>query len=225
VVASLVWCQYAAGKIAFVIDDASAEVAFSGWAQQLVAGLVELPPFHCPATGIPSHAIAATDDGQLTAREAIKACATSGRRALISELAECEVTGKTVLPEFLVTCPVSGQRVLESALEPCATCQQSVSPGCLENGVCEACRSLTPIRKDDPRMARVLGEYPRLDRWRNWRIGETSTSYVLVAAALIKRVLVVVNKETLEMVRLATRNRFSSHWSEPPLTERQELLR
>lgn len=83
---------------------------------------------------------------------------------------------------------------------------------------------MIPVRKDDPRMARVLGEYPRLDRWSNWRIGETSTSYVLVAAALIKRILVVVNKESLEMVRLATRNRFSSHWVEPPLTERQEFL-
>ena len=73
-------------------------------------------------------------------------------------------------------------------------------------------------------MARVLSEYPRLDRWRKWRIAETSTSYVLVAAAFIKRLLVVVNKESLEVLRLATRNRFSSHWDEPPPTERQEYL-
>jgi hypothetical protein len=224
VVASLFWCQYAAGKIEFVIDGATAEVAFSGWARQLVAGLVDSPPFHCPATGIQSHAIAATDDGQIAAREAIQVCAKSGRRVLVSELEECGQTGETVLSEFLVECPVSGQRILGSALARCSTCQQAVSPVCLENEVCEACRSLIPIRKDDPRMARVLGEYPLLDRWRNWRIGETSTSYVLVAAAFIKRVLVVVNKENLEILRLATRNRFSSQWSEPPLTERHELL-
>lgn len=224
-VASVFWCQFAAGKIEFVIDDVSAEVAFSGWARQLVAGLVDPPAFQCPVTGIQSHAIAATDDGQIAAREAIQVCAMSDRRVLISELEECERTGQSVLPEYLVTCPVSGQRILRSALEPCSTCQQPVSPTCLENEICEACRTMIPVRKDDPRMARVLGEYPRLDRWTNWRIGETSTSYVLVAAAFIRRVLVVVNKENLEMLRLATRNRFSSRWSEPPLTERQELLR
>ncbi len=225
VVASLFWCQYAAGKIEFVIDDVTAEVAFSGWARQLVTGLVDSPPFQCPATGIQSHAIAATDSGQIAAREAIQACAISGRRVLINELEKCEQTGETVLSEYLLECPVSGQRILDSAFVTCSTCQQSVSPACLENEICKACRTTIPIRKDDPRMARVLGEYPRLDRWSHWRIGETSTSYVLIAAAFIKRVLLVVNKENLEIVRLATRNRFSSIWSEPPVTERQELLR
>ncbi|HJN11782.1 MAG: hypothetical protein QGH33_10325 [Pirellulaceae bacterium] len=225
VVASVFWCQYAAGKIEFVIEDVSAEVAFSGWARQLVAGLVDPPAFQCPVTGIQSHAIAATDDGRIAAREAIQVCAMSGRRVLISELKACEQTDQDVLPEYLVTCPVSGQQILGSALELCSTCQQPVSPACLEKEICEACRTMIPIRKDDPRMARVLGEYPRLDRWTKWQIGETSTSYVLVAAAFIKRVLVVIDKENLEMVRLATRNRFSSQWSEPPLTDRQELLR
>ena len=224
VVASIVWCQYAAGKIEFIIDDASAEVSFSGWARQLAAGLVEPPGFECPVTGIRSHAIAATDDGRITAREAIRECAQSGRRVLLNELKECEQTGQAVLPEFLATCPVSGKRILKPLLEPCRTCQQPVGPACLENGICSACRNVAPVRKDDPRMARVLSEYPRLDRWRKWRIAETSTSYVLVAAAFIKRLLVVVNKESLEVLRLATRNRFSSHWDEPPPTERQEYL-
>lgn len=225
VVASVVWCPFAAGKVEFVIGDTSAEVPFSGWARKLATGLVEPPAFECPVTGIQSYMIATTDDGRITAREAIQVCAISGRRVLISELKKCELTGQVVLPEYLQTCPVSGQTILDSAFTECGTCQQMVSPACLEHGICGACRTMIPICKDDPRMARVFGEYPRLDRWRNWRIGETSTSYILVAAAFIKRVLVVVNKESLELVRLATRNRFSSQWAEPPLTERQELLR
>jgi hypothetical protein len=225
VVASVFWCQYAAGKIEFVIDDVSAEVAFSEWARLLASGVVSSPAFQCPANGIQSYAIAATDSGEIAAREGIQACAQSGRRVLINELEECMQTGQSVLAEYLVECPVSGQRILDSALETCSICEQSVSPSCLESQICEACRTMLPIRKDDPRMARVLGEYPRLDRWRKWRIGETSTSYVLISASFVKRVLIVVNKESLEIARVATRNRFSSHWSEPPPTERQELLR
>ena len=40
-------------------------------------------------------------------------------------------------------------------------------------GRCSACRSLAPVRKDDPRMARLLDEHPLLDRWPRWRIAET----------------------------------------------------
>ncbi len=222
---SIVWCQFAAGKIAFVIGQATAEIPFSGWARRLAMGEVQPPAFVCPVTGIESYSIAATDDGRITAREAIRACAISGRRVLLSDLKTCELTDQAVLPEYIGTCPVSGQVVLASLLTTCDTCHAKVSPVCVKHGTCAACRHLVSVSKDDPRMARVLGEYPQLDRWRRWRIGETSTSYILVAAALIKRVLIVLDKDSLEPIRLATRSRFASLWVDPPLTERQELLR
>jgi len=223
--ASVVWCPFAEGKIEFVIGKVSAEIPFAGWARHLVTGLVAAPAFTCPVTGIQSHHIVATDDGRITVADAIRVCAVSDRRVLLSELESCELTGQMVLPEYLLTCPVSGQKIVESAFETCGTCLQAVSPACVAGGVCAACRTMQSIRTDDPRMARIFGEYPRLDQWRNWRISETATSYILIAAALIKRLLVVINKEDLELVRVATRNRFSSHWSEPPLSERQDLLR
>mgnify|MGYP001764805059 CR=1 FL=1 len=68
------------------------------------------------------------------------------------------------------------------------------------------------VSKSDPRMARVLDEHPRLDRWRTWRLAETATVYVLVARRWFSRLLVVVNKETLELRRLATGGGLTSAW-------------
>jgi hypothetical protein len=69
------------------------------------------------------------------------------------------------------------------------------------------------VKKADPRMARVLHEHPALDRWRHWRISETSRVYVLVARGLLRRLLIVVDKETLELRHLATGSRLSGGWT------------
>ncbi len=73
-------------------------------------------------------------------------------------------------------------------------------------------------------MARILGELPGLDRWRRWRISETSTVYVLTASALVKRLLVVVEKETLKPLHLASGFRLTNNWNELPKLQREELL-
>ena len=48
-----------------------------------------------------------------------------------------------------------------------------VCPKVLEGDRCPACRHLVPTTKDDPRMARILDAFPKLDRWRNWKVAET----------------------------------------------------
>ena len=147
-------------------------------------------------------------------RERIEACAETGRRMLSTELVRCAMTSRRVSPELAEACPISGRRLLRHRNGPVRSCRQHVSPQVVERGQCLACRRLKAVTKADPRMARLLHEHPALDRWRRWRMSETSRVYVLVAIGWLKRLLVVVDKETLEFRHLATGSRFSPRWAE-----------
>ena len=70
------------------------------------------------------------------------------------------------------------------------------------------------VKKADPRMARLLHEHPALDRWRRWQMSETSRVYVVVATGWLRRLLVVVDKETLELRHMAVGSRLSHRWAE-----------
>lgn len=222
---TVVWCKYAEGKLEFVIGEATTSIAFSGWAQLFVDGSLKPPGLACRSLPQDSHHLAATDDGAIVPLEDIATCSGSGQRVLAVELERCEATGTNALPEFMVTCPVSGVRLLRKGLAACETCEQLVSPTACEAGQCRACRSLAKVSKDDPRMARLLGEYPKLDRWSRWRLAETATSYVLKAGSLTKRLLIVVDKNSLEVLRLAKGSPFSRKWAEAPDVDRAAYLR
>ncbi len=222
VAATIIWCKYAEGKLSFEIGEQAADVAFAGWAQALADGRLIPPPFKCPLTGKQSYQLAATDDGRITVAAAIVACEESGTRVLADELQTCEVTGKRALSECFSLCPVTDQQLLRSALTACSMCRQRVSPTSIKAGHCDACRHLQPIHKDEPRLARVLHEYPRLDRWRNWKLAETSAVYVLTATALLWKLLVVVDKDSLEIHHLATGARLFPGWTEVPESQRGE---
>jgi len=221
----IIWCKYAHGRTSLTFGDETASVSFEGWARLLADGQVMPPAFACPETGIESYHVAATDDGRITAAESIAVCEESQRRMLATELQTCEVTGRRVLPEYMKTCCVSEQRVLASAMTTCSMCRQSVCPTIVKGGRCKACRRLKSVTKADPRMARVLGEYPGLDRWRSWKMSETRTVYILMASSLLRRLLVVLGKEPLDLLHLATSGRVFSGWTEVPQVQREELLR
>ncbi len=229
---TIVWCKYAAGKIALRVehhagDEESGEdtaIAFEGWATLLADGTIKPPPFHCPYSGLDTYHLAATDDGRIAAAEAVGKCGETGRRMLRSELGKCAVTGQTVCSALLETCRASGERAFAQKMVECAQCDQRVSPGALKGGRCSACRSLAPIRKDDPRMARLLDFYPHLDRWSRWKLAETQAGYVLVATSWLRQLLLVVDKQSLEVAHAATAGRFFSSWQELPSGEREELL-
>ncbi len=208
-----IWCKYAEGKLRFTIGPATADLPFSGWART-----IEPPPFVCPATGEETYHLAASDAGRIGAAEKIEVCEETGSRRLPDELATCAATGKRVVPELLQECPISGDLVLNGELAPCRVCGEKVSRATLRRNVCEACRNLRRVNKADPRMALLLDEHPALDGWHNWRISETATVYVLTAGRL-KRLLVVLDKESLELKRLATASRFLPRWKvvEPSL--------
>ncbi|HUG66131.1 MAG TPA: hypothetical protein VMM76_00160 [Pirellulaceae bacterium] len=221
---TVVWCKYAEGKLAFVIGDATTSIAFSGWAQRFVDGSEKPPELACGSDPQGSRHLAATDDGAIVPFEAVVTCAESGKRVLSGDLETCQATGLKALPEFLTSCPVSGTRVLRKALVKCATCQQMVSPASADAEQCSACRSLTKVSKDDPRMARVLDEYPKLDRLPRWKLAETAAAYVLVASSLVKRLLIVIDKSDLKVLRLAKGSHFSRKWTEATEVDRAAYL-
>ena len=219
VAVTLIWCKHAAGKLTFSIGRRSVEVPFSGWGR-LFADRHQLPPpYQCPLSGRSSYHLGAADDGQITVAEAIATCAVSSRRVLEHELQVCAVTQRRVLPEFLRECPCSGEQVLATALETCAMCQQPVSPAALQDARCSGCRQLRAVSKTDPDLARVLDAHPKLDRLFSWKMAQTRTVQTLVGSSAWKRLLVVLDKQTLEVLHVATSGRLSNNWK--PLTEVQ----
>jgi len=203
-----VWCKFTEGKLRFSVEEASADLPFGGWTRTL-----RPPPFVCPHTGTTTFHLAATGDGRIVAADQTERCAETGRRMLREELVCCAATGRRVIPELTRTCSVSGDRVLIRAMVECRSCHQRVSPSTVHRDRCAACRTLRPVSKADSRMARLLDEHPPLDRWRNWRIAETLNNYVLTAAGWFRRLMVVVDKDSLEIKLLATGHRVLGTWN------------
>ncbi len=217
---AVLWVRHAEGRLQFSAGGVGASLAFSSWAR-----LLRPQPFVGRHTAKPTFHLAATDDGRIDAADEIAVCQQSGRRVLQQELVECSVTGKRVLADFTENCPVSGRPALRNEYAACAICRQRVSKAVLAEGVCLACRSMKKVSKDEPRLAWILGEHPGLDRWNNWQLAETATIYVAQAAGLLKRLLVVINKETLAVERLATSPRLSATWVDVPDEARAEFLK
>ncbi|MEE8452608.1 MAG: hypothetical protein V3R99_11860 [Thermoguttaceae bacterium] len=220
IAAAVLWCKFAEGKLRFSVGEDSVDLPFSGWARTLCP-----PPFVCPYSATNTFEIAATDDGRIAAASQIAACEETGRRMLSDELATCSVTERRVVPELIQSCPVTDQPVLRSVMVPCRWCDQPVSPAALRRHVCAACRELNPVDKADPRMTRLLEEYPLLDRWHTWQLSETATVYILVGSATLKRLLLVVGKESLDVKRLATGNRLFGGWKSVTRPQYDSLLR
>ncbi len=211
IAATLVWCKWASGRLRIEFPQACAEIRFSDWAATL-----EAPAFVCPETGRKTHHIGVTDDGRIAAGEEIATCQETSRRTLRRELSQCSASGLLALAELLATCPITERPVLKRLLATCGVCGEQVSPAAIRDGQCLACRSLAVALPSDPRIARVLGEFPALDGWRKWRISETANRYVLVGSSLLKRLLVVLDRMTLEPRRVATGGRLNRAWTTIP---------
>ena len=69
------------------------------------------------------------------------------------------------------------------------------------------------VRRDDPWMALVFGEHPKLEQWSRWRLSETATVYILRGSSFFRHLLVVVDRESLDPLRLAESTFLSRRWS------------
>ena len=83
---------------------------------------------------------------------------------------------------------------------------------------------MSKIQKDDPRLIWILGEHHRLESWNSWRLAETEQVYIAQASNLLKRLLVVVDKESLGVRHLAKASRLSSTWLPLSESEASEVL-
>ena len=206
---TLLWCKYAQGKLQFTFGEHAVDLPFEDWARSLRA-----PPFICPYSGEKTFHLAATEDGRICAADQIQWCAETGRRVLREDLLTCSVTGRRVLRELTGICPLSDQPVLLEVMATCGTCGQQVSPAVVDRTQCSACRSPQRIGKEDPRLVRLLARRPDLDRFRRWRISQTANVYVFFASAWFKRLLVVADKDSFDLKRVATAKRFAGGWDE-----------
>lgn len=222
--ATIVWIRHADGQLQFTIGEATATQAFSSWAR-----LLKPQPFIARFSGASGFHLAATDDGRIDLADQIGTCEHSGRRVLQQELIECTVTGQKVLPEFTEVCAVSGLPALKSEFVTCAMCFERVSKASVTDLQaselrCLACLSLKKVGKEDPRLAWIFGEHPGLDRWGRWQMAETESVYVAQGSSFTKRVLAVVDKETLGVRRLATSGLLSSGWVDVAEATQGDLL-
>ena len=223
VLATCVWCCWASGKVVAEIDEQSLTVEFDGWAMAIADGHRELPPFRIDGVEGSSYSVELDDEGDISPSDAIEVCSQSGRRLLRHKLRKCSAGVDWAEAEFLSDCPVSGNRLITSKLVECNMCSQPVSPSVVRHGRCQVCRTLEPVNKEDARLAMLIGEFPRLSRWSSWRIGESDKVFVMTAGALLRRLLVVVCKETMEPIRLATGLRWVGGWSEVTDEFRREM--
>lgn len=215
----IIWCRRAAGKLRFTIGGESVDQPFDDWAAKLAP-----PPYVCGLTGRSTFHLATTSDGRIAAAEEIVECEETSRRVLRQELVTCSATGKKVASDLAVRCPVTMRQVLKKHLTACPVCLMQVSPAALTAGRCRACANMVSVRKDDPRLCLVFGECPGLDKWHSWRMAETQESYVLEAAGLLRRLLVVIDKRTLAPIRVAERVRFQAGWTDVARERWPEIL-
>ncbi len=216
---AVLWVRHAEGRLQFTIGGATTSLAFSSWAKLLAP-----QPFAAPHSGTATFHLAATADGRIDAAEQIAVCQQSGRRVLRQELVECSVSGKRVLADFTEICPVSGRPALRHEFATCTMCRQRVSRSVMTEGLCAACRGLKKVSKDDPRIAWILGEHAGLDRWNHWQLSETKSVYIVQATKLLKRLLAVVDKESLVVCRLAESSRLGSTWVDVTESAQLEML-
>jgi hypothetical protein len=73
-------------------------------------------------------------------------------------------------------------------------------------------------------MARVLDAHPKLDRWRSWRVAETSNVQIFVGRSALRRLLVVLDKHTLDVLHVASGSRLLSRWTDATDVQRAEWV-
>jgi hypothetical protein len=217
--AEIVWCRFASGKLRFTIGEQFVDLPFADWAARLVP-----PPLVCSHSGRSTFHVAAIDDGRIVAAEAITTCEITNQRMLQNDLVTCGVTGKKVAAELTDICSATGQPVLRSEMVECPTCHNRVSPQAIARDRCRICREPPTLIKTDSRIAPVFVAHPGLNRWHHWKMATGPQTYMLEACSLWRQLLIVLDKQSLEPLRVAGKSRLQRSWTDVPQAEWPEVL-
>ncbi|HEY2759106.1 MAG TPA: hypothetical protein VGI75_00145 [Pirellulales bacterium] len=218
-IVEIVWCRFASGKLRFTIGEQFVDLAFADWAARLAP-----QPFVCPHSGRSTYHLAAIDDGRIVAAEAVGICELTKQRMLQNDLVTCSITGKKVAAEFTEVCAATGQPVLRAEMVECPTCRNRVSPHAIARNRCRICREPPALIKTDSRIAPVFVAHPSLNRWHHWKMATGPQTYMLEACSLLRQLLVVLDKQTLEPLRMAGKSRLQRSWIDIPQAKWLEIL-
>ncbi|MEE2705719.1 MAG: hypothetical protein VX988_01635 [Planctomycetota bacterium] len=205
---ALIWCKYARVKIRFTTAAATAETSFADW-----ANTIKPMPFRCAISGTDTFSVAATSDQRIVAADQLNICQQSGQRLPRTELMTSAVSGKLISRSFATTCPVTGESILPSEMVPCGRCGEGVSPNAISATDCLACRSVSPIRKDDTRLIKIVARHPHVAQWKWFRLSETRRVYILMASGFFQQRLFVLDRDTIELRRVLKGTRLSNNWA------------
>jgi len=214
--AVVVWCKWAQGRVTFSARRQSVSHPFADWAQSLVSQQHGAPAYACPLSELSSYHLAVDDQGRILPAEGIGVCSVSGKRVLQSELRRCEASGAMALPEHLETCPLSDRSVLSSQMLKCRATGLRVFQQATRAGVCEPCSQMQTLDSEDARIARLLDRYPPLTAWNNWRGAESGRLFFATAHRSLKKLLLVVNTESMETLGAGTGMRWGPGWKPVP---------
>lgn len=216
---TVVVAKRAEGAVQFDIGEQCASIKFDDWTTTVAA-----PAFRCAGSGSSTYHLAAVDDGRIVAAEAIGKCEESGARVLECELVKCGVTGKRVDRRLAIDCPVSGGPVLKKHSACCSACGQRVSNAVLSGGVCQACRSLRPVRASDTLVAGLIERYPALAEYRKFRGGESGGKRRVLARGLWRRLLILQPAGGEKIEAVGRREGLVGNWEQVPAAEWPAVL-
>jgi hypothetical protein len=211
---ALIWCKYARIKIQFTAGAATAQTSFAGW-----ASAIEPAPFHCAISATETFSVASSSDNRIVAADQLGVCQQTGQRLPSCELVESAVSGQLVSATLTTRCPVIGESILLAEMATCPSCRQSVSPNAITASRCRACRTASPIQKDDTRLIKILARHPSVAQWNWFRLTETEQVFVLVASGFFHRRLLVFDKENVAVLHVAKGNRLSTEWPQLDVEE------
>jgi len=215
---TLVWVKRAVGKLEVFLpadeEEPSLEVSFAAWAQPLAQGRVKPPPITCPTTGRATYRITRLPDGRLAAIEEADQCARTGKKMLRRELVECSATGNLLAPDEVAYCQATDAALDPAVLVTCPECGQAVSPRAIERGVCSVCGNLRNAKPDDAPLTEILDRHPTAAGWGSLRFAAGTHFYVVAGNRWLSRWRLVIDRESLEIRRLAKSGRLGGKWRE-----------
>ncbi|WP_153559056.1 hypothetical protein [Roseimaritima sediminicola] len=220
--ATVVWCRWASGTVAFRFGNAAVgRCSFAGWAIDFLHGRERPEKYRCPITGYRSYDLLMLGDGTLTVPAAVAVCQATEQTCWKTELEHCEVSGARVREECLVTCPITGRRALPGALKRCSWCERLVVPEQVAAGAdrgpcCRDCREAEPLAEADPLLRQVLTTHPAWARYRRWRGWEDAERAVLIGQRWGGQLVVLWDRQQKNVRKYGKRGRFTRRWTWVP---------